>query len=236
MISPGGCSPNIKYPRTVAIIQARLGSERFPGKVFKDLYGHPLLWWVVERLKKSQYINQIVIATPDKEIYSYAYSLGVWGFLDEGDPNNVLARYMKAANWSNAEIVVRITGDEPLIDPEIVDNTIKGYIENRVDISTNVLRRTYPKGLDVEVLHKNVIKRIFHLTEDPRYREHVTLFAYEHQSLFVFNSIFQKDDYSRFNVSVDTPKDLDRLQSLMVTLNTDISVGDIVKYFLEKGE
>jgi spore coat polysaccharide biosynthesis protein SpsF len=199
-----------------------------------DLGGRPIIQWVVERLKRSKLINNIVIATPDKELIDVATSLNCWGYLDTGDPNNVLSRYIKASNWSGGEIVVRICGDSPLIDPEIVDNCIKGYLNNRVDISTNVLRRTFIKGMDVEVFHNSVLKRIQHLTNNPNYREHVTLMAYDMPHLFVFHSLMDSNDNSRFNCSIDTQRDLDRMDKLVSSVNV-LSYSDIVNWFIQEG-
>jgi spore coat polysaccharide biosynthesis protein SpsF len=235
MILPSGSSRNTNHPPVVAIVQARMGSERFPNKMVADISGKPMLWWVINRLKKCELVDKIVVATPDQEISSLAYEYGAWGYLETGDPNNVLARYMNAANWSGAELVVRITGDCPLIDPILVDNCVKGFLDNRVDICTNVLRRSYPKGLDVEVVHKNVLKRIYHLTRDQRMLEHVTLFAYTNPHLFVFLNISQNNDYSYFNVSVDHKKDIDKIESLLSTYGSAISHSDIVDWFLSNG-
>lgn len=218
-------------PIAIAIVQARLDSQRFPRKMLADLNGRPVLGWVIDRLKKSKMLHHIVVATPDKEIVEYAQNQGCWAYTATGDPNNVLGRYVLAANWCNAELVVRVCGDSPLIDPELVDNTINGYVENRVDISTNVLRRSYPKGMDVEVLHRNTLKRIYHLTEDPVYREHVTLYAYDNPALFKFHSIYGKNDYSFINVSVDTPSDLDKVRDFVSTKNGDFGYLDVIRYF-----
>jgi len=218
-------------PIAIAIVQARLNSQRFPRKMFADLNGKPVLWWVIERLKKSKLLHQIVVATPDGEIAEYAQAQGCWAFLDTGDPNNVLGRYIKAANWSNAELVVRVCGDSPLIDPVLVDNTIYGYVDNRVDISTNVLRRSYPKGMDVEVLHRNTLKRMYHLSDDPLYREHVTLYAYDNPALFKFFSIYHKNDYSYINTSVDTVQDLDKVRKFVSANSGDFGYLDVIRYF-----
>jgi spore coat polysaccharide biosynthesis protein SpsF len=222
----------IDYPPVMAIVQARLGSKRFPNKMLSDLCGKPVIQWVCERLKKAKTIHQVVVASPDKEIVELANKLGMWGFHDLGDPNNVLSRYIKASNWSNAELVVRICGDCPLIDPELVDQCVNIYMENRVDIVTNVLRRTYAKGMDVEVMHRNVLKRLIHLTDSTEYREHVTLYAYDNPSLFVFKSVKDFEDLSWLNVSIDTPDDLDRVARFMATLKSDaFNYEDIKKYF-----
>ena len=211
------------YPYVVAIIQARLGSQRFPNKMLADLNGWPVLRWSIERLKRAKRVHEIVVATPDKDLVELAYDSGVRGFHYLEDENNVLARYLKCAHWCDAEVVVRITGDCPLIDPELVDNTIKGFAENRVDISTNVFPRTYARGFDCEVLHVNVLKRIFHLTTDRKYREHVTLFAYEHPELFVFNKECDISDNHDFNVSIDVKEDLDNVLKIVQSIRDDDS-------------
>lgn len=243
MIANGGYSRLRSFePQVHAIIQARLGSKRFPNKMLADLGGRPLLEWVVRRVKQSKLISHVIVASPDKQLVDMATSLDAWGFLDKGDPNNVLSRYIGAANFSGADIVVRITGDCPLIDPEIIDNVVKGYQNNRVDISTNVLRRSFVRGTDVEVFHNSTLKRMLHLTEDTNYREHVTLYAYDNPQLFKFHSVMDNIDNSRFNVSVDTPNDLDRLAKLVNCYHDkyqddtiSITYEQIVNWFVEEG-
>jgi spore coat polysaccharide biosynthesis protein SpsF len=215
----------------MAIVQARLNSQRFPRKMFADLNGKPVLWWVIDRLKKCKFLHQIIVATPDGEIAEYAQNQGCWAYLDTGDPNNVLGRYIKAANWGNAELVVRVCGDSPLIDPVLVDNVIYGYSVNRVDISTNVLRRSYPKGMDVEVLHRNTLKRMYHLSDDPLYREHVTLYAYDNPALFKFHSMYNRNDYSYINTSIDTVQDLDKVRNFVSANSGDFGYTDVIRYF-----
>lgn len=229
---PIGTLPSDR-PMTVAIVQARMGSERLPGKMMMDLCGKPLLAHVIDRLKLCETLHQIVVATPDKELALYAQDRGVWGYHDMGDPGNVLLRYIKAAGWSGAQLVVRITGDCPLVDPKVVDDCVSAYINNRVDIVTNVLRRTFPKGMDVEVLHLNTLKRIYHLINDPRYREHVTLYAYENPALFVFKGITQNRDYGWINVSIDTRRDLDKVQKMIPKLEGVYTLVDVVRTYEE---
>lgn len=203
------------FPVVHAVVQARLNATRLPNKMLLDLGGKPVLQHAIDRLKKCKTLHNIIVASPDKELVDFAYSKGIWGYPSTGDENNVLLRYIKAASWAGSTLVVRITGDCPLIDPEMVDNCVSEYVNSRVDIVTNVFRRTYPKGFDCEVLHINTLKRIYHLTADHRYREHVTLFAYENPSLFVFKSIFQNKDYSWINLSIDDQFDIDKMRLLV---------------------
>lgn len=227
-----GCYPNVRSPKNVivhAIVQARMGSERFPGKMLADLAGKPVLGHVIDRLKKCKTLHNVIVASPDKELVDFAYANGAWGYPDTGDPNNVLLRYIKASGWAGSQLVVRITGDCPLIHPDLVDTLVSEYLQSRADLVTNVQRRSFPKGLDIEVLHPNTLKRIYHLTQDARYLEHVTLFCYENPALFVVKNINNKGrDYSFINLSIDTPKDLDKVKELMSTLSKDSTIDDMV--------
>lgn len=235
MMSQSPFWANIKHiPVAHAIIQARLGATRLPGKMLLDLGGKPILQHVIDRLKMCESLHHIIVASPDKELVDFAYQQDVWGYHDTGDANNVLVRYIKAASWSGAQLVVRITGDCPLIDPQMVDICVKAYVDNKVDIVSNVFRRTYPKGFDCEVIHINTLKRIYHLTMDPRYREHVTLFAYENPALFVFKSIFQNGDYSWINLSIDNQYDLDKMRLLVSQgYNEKWNIDRITKWYEE---
>lgn len=220
--------------KVVAIIQARMGSERLPGKMMMDLGGKPLLAHSIDRLKQCETLTHIVVATPDKELAQLAYDRGVWGYLDTGDPNNVLMRYIKAAGWSGAQLVVRVCGDSPFIDPGIVDRCVSEYLQSRVDLVTNVLRRSFPKGMDVEVVHHNTLKRIAHLTDDPLYLEHVTLFCYENPALFrIKNVSYEGKDYSQIRCVIDTQRDLDKMSILCSRLKETMDVVEIIEKYEE---
>ena len=220
--------------KAFAIVQARLGSERFPGKMLADLCGKPMLAHVTDRLKKCQTLTNVVVATPDKELAQFAYDHGAFGYLDSGDENNVLLRYLKAAGWCGARLVVRITGDCPLVDPKLVDDMVCTYLSERVDMVTNVFRRSYPKGMDIEVVHTNTLKRIYHFTDDPLYLEHVTLFSYENPALFRIKNVSAGGrDWSWMQLSVDTPRDLDRVAKLVSTLSDNAGVVEIVEKYEE---
>lgn len=211
-----------------------MGSERLPGKMMMDLGGKPLLAHVINRLQLCKTLSGIVVATPDEEIAKFAYTFGncVLGYQDTGDPNNVLLRYIKVAGWCNAQIVVRICGDSPFISPSLCDRIVAEYIESRVDLATNVARRTFPKGLDCEVLHYNTLKRIYHLTDDPMYLEHVTLFCYENPALFRIKNISDGGrDHSYWNLTVDSQHDLDNAKKLLPVLEGQNTVADIVRSY-----
>lgn len=207
------------YPYVAAIIQARLGSQRFPNKMLADINGKPMLAHVIERVRRAQSVNAIVVATPDKELKEIAHQYGAWGYHEPNHPENVLARYIKAAYWCGAQIVVRINGDCPLILPSLIDICVSEYKNGRWDMVTNVLRRTMPKGLDLEVTHINVLKRIYHLSDSPYDREHVTVFAFNNPGLFKIKNIISEEDFSWLKVCVDYPDDIDKVRKIVSMSN-----------------
>ena len=139
--------------KVVAIVQARMSSTRLPGKVLADVAGHPILWHVVQRLRRARLLNQIVIATSenpaDDAIAQFCEQDGILCY--RGSEADVLDRYYKAASLHSADVVVRITADCPLIDPAVVDKVVHRFLDEGSDDVTNNLRYTYPDGLDTEV-------------------------------------------------------------------------------------
>jgi len=198
--------------KTVAIIQARLGSTRLPSKVLRPLGGRTMLECVMQRLGECQTIDQLVIATTtqpaDRELIEFCRQRQ-WNF-HAGSENDVLSRYVDTAENYSADRIVRITSDCPLIDPELVDETVNLMNTSpRIDYASNFHpRRTYPRGLDCEAMTRQTMKQIDHLASTARYREHVTLYAYEHPEKFTIASINGANDWSQLRWTVDTEDDL----------------------------
>jgi spore coat polysaccharide biosynthesis protein SpsF len=197
--------------KAVAVIQARMGSTRLPGKVLKDLQGETVLARVVSRLRRSRLIAELLVATtdrpPDDAIVAECRKLSVP--VSRGDQEDVLDRYFRAAQLAKAEIVVRITSDCPLIDPEITDRTIAAFLEARPDYASNVLTRTYPRGLDTEVMSFDALARAWREARKTYEREHVTPYIYEHPADFKLLSVASDEDHSHHRWTVDTPEDLE---------------------------
>ncbi len=200
----------------VAIIQARMGSTRLPGKVLKDLAGETVLARVVARLRRASLIDEVVVATTDRPADDAIvadcrrYSVPVF----RGDQEDVLDRYYRAAKLAKAEIVVRITSDCPLIDPEITDKTIAAFLEVRPDYASNVCERTYPRGLDTEVMSSDALAQAWRDAQKPYEREHVTPYLYEHPTRFKILSVKGDADYSSHRWTLDTPEDLEFLRAV----------------------
>jgi spore coat polysaccharide biosynthesis protein SpsF len=206
--------------KVVAIIQARMGSTRLPGKVLKDLEGETVLARVVNRLRRARLIEEVLVAATDRvaddAIIEECRSLSVP--VSRGDQDDVLDRYFRAAQLAKADVVVRITSDCPLIDPEITDKTIAAFLETRPDYASNALVRTYPRGLDTEVMSAAALGRAWQEARKPYEREHVTPYFYEHPADFKLLSITGDADYSGHRWTVDTPEDLALVQAIYARL------------------
>lgn len=184
--------------KTVAIIQARMGSTRLPGKVLKPIMGKPMLQHMVERVRRAKTLDQIIIATStkpaDTPISQLAKKLNLACF--HGSETDVLSRYYQAAKKFSADIIVRLTGDCPLIDPAIIDAVVNQFKLTQADYTSNVLERTYPRGMDTEVFSFATLKLAQRLARSAYNREHVTPFIYTHpQKFHLGNMIAPKPFY-----------------------------------------
>jgi len=198
--------------RTVAIIQARMGSTRLPGKVLLDLAGEPMLARVVNRTRRATTLHELVVATTtepaDEPIVELCATRG-WPCF-RGSEEDVLDRYYQAANKHRADVVVRITSDCPLIEPEIVNFVVQEFVEKGpLDYVSNTLPpRNFPRGLDVEVMSFKALERTWCEDDNPAWREHVTPYIYLHPERFAFRAVMNDRDYSYMRWTVDTAEDL----------------------------
>ncbi len=204
----------------VCIVQARMGASRLPGKPLKTVLDRPLLSYLVERLRQASSLNEIVIATStdprDDAIAKWCAEEKVACF--RGSEQNVLDRYVMAGRAHHADVVVRVTGDCPLIDPVIVDTVVNFYLQNQFDYVSNTIVRSYPRGLDVEVCSMQVLEKVMQLATKPEEREHVTLFIYEHPDLFSIGSVKQSSKESNDRWTVDTSEDFELVSKLLIAL------------------
>lgn len=204
--------------RIVATVQCRMGSSRLPGKALMDLAGQPVIQHVFERAIAAKHVDEAVLATTweeeDDELAAWARLHGYRHF--EGSPTDVLRRIRQTADWADADVVVRVTGDCPMLEPDVIDQVIEAL--GNSDFSSNCIRRTFPKGLDCEAMHIDTLRRIDRLAISEKARASVTWFAYvERPDLFVIESVEQAVDRSHINLCVDTAWDLGRLKSLALS-------------------
>lgn len=197
---------------TVAVLQARMSSTRLPGKVMKPLAGRPMIERQLERLRRCETLERIVVATSDDPsddvLAAHLESIGVPVF--RGSLTDVLARYLGAARAFGIEgQMVRLTADCPLADPGVIDDCVRLHRELGVDYVSNGRRRTYPHGLDVEVFEVGALEIAGREATDPYDREHVTPFIYRHPERFSLGELVQATDESHLRWTVDTPEDFD---------------------------
>ncbi len=218
-------------PRIIAIVQARMRSSRLPGKVLAQIRGEAMLTWVVDRTRLAKTLDGVVVATTtdesDEPIVHLCRSQSFDSY--RGDPEDVLDRYHSAAVAYDAEIIVRITADCPLIDPELIDETVRALLhaDKPVDFSTNRLpwKRTYPIGLDVEVCTLNALQVTWQEANEPHQREHVMPYLYENPDRFNIVQIDADQDYGNLRWTVDTHEDLQFLREIAARLPDRISFG-----------
>ena len=198
-------------PNVVAIIQARLGSTRLPEKVLRKIIDRPMLEHVVERTQRSKNIDSVVVATTDQPADQRIVNLcklNGWNVFT-GSENDVLQRYWQCATEQEADYVVRITSDCPLISPEIIDKVVQTSLESEVDYTCNFHpQRKFPRGLDVECFPFDVLERVHQAATEPNLREHVTLMIYCRPDLFKVKGISCPLDLSDWRWTVDTADDL----------------------------
>jgi spore coat polysaccharide biosynthesis protein SpsF len=209
----------------VAIVQARMSSKRLPGKVLLELCGQPMLVRVVERTRRATLVNRVVVATTsdpsDDAIQALCDDHGYPCY--RGSMFDVLDRYYQAACIYHAEVIVRITADCPLIDPQVVDHTIRQFLESGVDFAANRLpppwKRTFPIGLDTEVCTFDALARAWREAHLPRHREHVMPYLYEEEGRFRSLVIHHEPDYGHLRWTVDTAEDLEFVRRIYAHFN-----------------
>ena len=204
----------------VAIIQARVGSTRLPAKVLKDIAGKPMLARVVERVQRATLPQLVVVATSslagDDAVAELVHAHKIPVF--RGNELDVLDRYYRAALEYEAEIVVRITADCPLIDPELIDRVIEAFLEARPDYAANSLVRTYPRGLDVEVASMESLETAWREARAPYERTHVMPYLYQHSDRFRCLNVPGNTDNSDHRWTVDIGADLEFVRAVYARL------------------
>lgn len=202
--------------KIVAIIQARCGSTRFPNKIFSDIDGKPLIWHVTERLKYAKSIDDIVVATTtnvkDNIVDRWCVRNSIKCF--RGSENNVLNRYYMATETYPADIIVRITADDPFKEPLVIDAVVNTLIEGHYDYVTNNYPPSYPEGLDCEAFTRNtLITMEKNATEDIE-KEHVTQYIFRHLNEFNIKNVSSREMLKNYRWTIDTKEDLQMVREI----------------------
>jgi spore coat polysaccharide biosynthesis protein SpsF len=222
-------------PRVIAIIQGRMSSSRLPGKILADIAGQPILQRVFMRTSRAASVTETIFATTtdstDDPVAEYCESSGIP--FTRGSQFDVLDRYYQTAKQAQADVVVRITADCPVIDPELIDNVVNILLENEYDFVCNRLpppwNRTYPIGLDVEACTFKLLKKAWKEAKEPQHREHAMPYFYEGVELtrqsrtletgtssrgFKIALLHHTTDFGDYRWTVDTPEDLEFMRQV----------------------
>jgi spore coat polysaccharide biosynthesis protein SpsF len=210
--------------KIVCIVQARMGSSRLPGKVLKDICGFPMLDWVIHRAQLASSINAIMVATTtdqeDDPIADWCIQNGITFY--RGSALDVLDRFYQAAVSVDADVIVRLTADCPLIDPAVIDEVVGALLDRQADFAANRLpppfHRTFPIGLDVEVVTFTALERAWQDAKEQFEREHVLPYLYKDVGKFNVFVLDAKEDYGALRWTVDTPQDLEFIRALTAAM------------------
>lgn len=223
--------------KTAVIIQARMTSTRLPGKVLKPVLEKPLLDHMIDRLSHMQTIDEIIVATTDKPsddaVLKLCQSRGISCY--RGSEDDVLDRVLKAARHYKVDLIVETTGDCPLIDPVESDKVVRLFQEGHLDYASNVLTRTYPRGMDTQVFPTAILEDVARRTNDPVDHEHVSYFIYQHPELYRLGNIIapRKLRHPEMRLTVDTPEDFELIENIIENLwplNPEFSLEEIIDY------
>lgn len=202
------------------VIQARIWAKRFPAKVLADLGGETVLQHVIKRALQVEGADKVIVATPDMALLPTIRQYGAEAFL--GAEHNVLKRYVDCAKAYGLDTVVRITADCPFIDHKVINSLISLYLSGDYDYVSNVLERSYPYGLDAEVVSLKALECIQNHTQEQKYTEHVTLYIREHIHDFKVANLKADDDYTAFDWRLDNPEDLPYLRALYAKCDANV--------------
>ncbi|MSQ55898.1 MAG: hypothetical protein EXR31_11080 [Betaproteobacteria bacterium] len=230
---PAALNPGRWSPKVVAVLQARTSSSRLPGKVLRPLQGRPMLERQIERIRRARRLDRLVVATShhaeDDPIEALCKTLSVACF--RGSLEDVLDRFYRAAASHRPDHVVRLTGDCPLCDPEIIDRVVAYHVEGGYDYTCNVLEPTFPDGLDVEVMTRASLEAAWRESELPSQREHVTAFIQTQPARFRLGDVRNDADLSALRWTVDEPADFDlveRIYAALLPAKADFGTRDIL--------
>lgn len=223
--------------RTVALVQARMGSSRFPGKMLSSLGSHSVLEWVLIRLSKADLLDDIVVATTNLEkdnvLENLAINLGFKVF--RGSEGDVLGRFAAAANMHDARSVVRVCADNPFIEPLEINRLIENYHRSKCDYAFNHLSRlgsNYADGFGAEILGNDLLQKLNGSVTQLNHREHATSYLWDHIDDYNILAIPAPKElaYPEYRFDIDTPSDLDYLRKVVEqVVNIKTAASDILK-------
>lgn len=222
------------------VIQARTGSTRLPNKVLLPIAGKPMLLRVLDRVLESKLVEEIVVATTtnpnDNRVAELVRSYNPKVTVFRGSEEDVLDRYYQAAKESRIDTIVRVTGDCPLMDPDVIDKTIEEFLADpSLDFASTVMgKHTYPRGVDVEVISFPALEKLWKDTTEPIDREHITIHIKRFPENFKWKSVEQREDHSSMRWTVDEQADYELVNTLYEKLlpgNPHFRMKDVLELY-----
>lgn len=225
--------------KTVAIIQARMSSSRLPGKVLADIAGRPMLTHVVRRAQRAKKINLVTVATSydqsDDVLAELCTKEGIPCF--RGNLDDVLDRYYQAARFFDADVVVRLTADCPLLDPAVIDKVVTTFFNGNFDFVSNARECTYPDGLDTSVFRRTVLEQAWKEAKLKSEREHVTAYIIKNPQIFRLGSVCHTEDLSSMRWTVDEKNDLEFVRAVFRSIGKlDFGLSDVLHVLKKQPE
>lgn len=213
---------NSTNPKVIAIAQARVNSTRLPRKILMDVQGKPFLWHVIERIKSVKNIGDVVLAIPDNEandvLAKFAEDNNIHYF--RGSEENLLERHYLAAKKFGADVIVRIPSDNALTAPEVIGLVVEKHLNSDADYTSNVLEKTFPVGLHVEVFNFSALEKAHRAKTDEYEKEHATPYIYRHPEIFKLQNVAAEGKLKRpeIRLTTDVQKDLDLIREIYKNL------------------
>jgi spore coat polysaccharide biosynthesis protein SpsF len=202
--------------RTLVILQARMSSSRLPGKVMMRINGRPMIYWQIQRILKASKINDLVIATSndstDDSLVEFLRENSF--FVHRGSMNNVLSRFVEIASKSPSDAYVRLTGDCPLVMPNLIDEMVDDFYERNVEYLSNTLVPTFPDGLDIEIFNDGALQKLSRLNLTNEELEHVTYGIHSRPGIFQVSNYMGQADHSSERWTVDYQEDFDFIKEV----------------------
>jgi len=234
--------------KIVATIEARMGSSRLPGKVMKEILGKPILQIIFERASKSKLLNEVVIATttnPRDDVIVEMCKKNNFLYY-RGNEEDVLDRVLSAAKSRDADVIVELISDNPLIDPEVIDQVVQFYLDNNYDYVSNFIPKvTFPTGIGAQVFSKDLLEEVDMLTNDlndseyTKNRENVTWYIYHHREKYKIGNFEATEIFnnSKIRLDLDNPEDFELIKKIYENFNSlTVSLKDVLEFLMKNPE
>jgi spore coat polysaccharide biosynthesis protein SpsF len=224
--------------RTLVVLQARMSSSRLPGKVMMQINNKPMIYWQIKRILKAKKVNSLVVATSldttDDVLSQFLedHSINVY----RGSLDNVLSRFIEVSENYPHDSLIRLTGDCPLVMPDLLDQMIEAFYEEDVDYLSNTLDPTYPDGLDIEIMKQGVLEKLSTFNLEPKELEHVTFGIYQRPRIFKLSNYLNKSNQSRERWTVDYQEDFEFVTSIFARFTgreTEFTYKEVNEYLEE---